>query len=197
MSQLTSIDAGPVEPESHAAVPAVLVRCKPSADRAAAAARALGRPAAEPVVPPPGRHLRVVDQSEPTPAQRRRRARAVLLTGALLTLGVAFTLVYLHVLLAQRQFSLDNLNAQVQQEQLTYQKLRLQTAQLGSPQNIISTAEGKLGMTQPASVTYLSPSTTTAASGSAGPAIAGGRAGQAPAGDANWPAIKSQLAGSP
>ena len=83
--------------------------------------------------------------------------------------------------------------AQVQQEQLAYQKLRLQTAQLGSPQNIISTAEGQLGMTQPASVTYLSPSTTTAASSSSRTATASGGTSQAPAGDANWPAIKSQL----
>ena len=73
----------------------------------------------------------------------------------MLALVVAFGLVYLHVVLAQRQFRLDQLNAGVQQDQLSYQKLRLQVAELASPQQIISTAEGKLGMVQPGSITYL------------------------------------------
>jgi cell division protein FtsL len=143
----------------------------------------------------PERHLRVVDVSERSPAQRRRRARALLVGGASLALGIAFALVYLHVVLAQRQFKLDNLNSQVQQQQLTYQKLRLQVAEMGSPQNIIKTAEGQLGMIQPQSVNWLTPSTTVAQA-SAAPGRSEG-ANTAPAGDANWPAIKSQLAGSP
>ncbi len=73
---------------------------------------------------------------------------------------MAFGLVYLHVVLAQRQFALDRLTAKVQGEQTTYQNLRLQVAQLGSPAHIISTAEGQLGMRPPASVTYLTPTVT-------------------------------------
>jgi hypothetical protein len=101
----------------------------------------------------------------------------------------------LHVVLAQRQFRLDSLNTQVQQEQLAYQKLRLQVAEQSSPQNIIKTAEGQLGMVQPPSVNWIT-SSTTVAPASTSPGHSSG-ANTAPAGDANWPAIKSQLAGSP
>jgi cell division protein FtsL len=124
---------------------------------------------------------------------------------------VAFGLVYLHVVLAQRQFRLDQLNARVQQDQLSYQKLRLQVAELASPQQIISTAEGKLGMVQPGSVTYLTaPVQAAAAAGSVqvgggstlvlpGSTTKGSSSSvmQAPEGDADWPSIKSQVAGSP
>jgi len=112
---------------------------------------------------------------------------------------VAFGLVYLHVVLAQRQFALDRLTTQVQAQQTTYQELRLEVAQLGSPAHIISTAEGQLGMRQPASVTYLTPTPSvtvpSAAATSADPSSQA--AAEAPAGDADWPQIKSQLAGSP
>jgi hypothetical protein len=105
-------------------------------------------------------------------------------------------LVYMHVVLAQRQFAIDRLNSTVQNQQAQYQALRLQVAQLGSPQNIIATAEGQLGMVQPASVSYLTPKQTVGGSstpGSTRPASST----RAPAGDADWPLIKSQLAGSP
>ncbi len=121
-----------------------------------------------------------------------------MLGGVGLILAVAFGLVYLHVVLAQRQFALDRLTTKVQAESTTYQNLRLQVAQLGSPQHVISMAEGKLGMRQPASVTYLTPSLTipgeTVAASDPAPS---GSVTQAPAGDADWPQIKSQLAGSP
>jgi hypothetical protein len=148
---------------------------------------------------------------------------------------VCFALVYLHVLLAQRQFRIDHLNGEVQREQAAYQQLRLQVAGLGSPAHIVSTAEGQLGMLQPSKVTYLVPSQsvpaqavppqstvsqlpagqTGPASGSssdqaAGPGAAAAGKGsngasstysttptKAPVGDADWPTIKSQLAGVP
>jgi cell division protein FtsL len=112
-----------------------------------------------------------------------------------LLVAVVFGLVYMHVVLAQRQFAIDRINARVQSEQAQYQNLRLQVAQLGSPQNIIATAEGQLGMTQPASVTYLTPKQTLG--GSSTPLSHATASVQAPAGDADWPQIKSQLAGSP
>jgi cell division protein FtsL len=117
--------------------------------------------------------------------------------GAGLVLAVTFGLVYLHVVLAQRQFALDRLTAKVQAEQARYQDLRLQVAELGSPAQIISTAEGQLGMRQPASVTYLAPTATIG--GTPDPADSQAAPGpvHAPAGDADWPQIKAQLAGSP
>jgi cell division protein FtsL len=151
------------------------------------------------------RHLRVVEKPVRSPAQRRRLARAILLGAVGLGVSVAFALVYLHVVLAQRQFKLDRLTTQVQQEQATYQKLRLQVAELNSPQHIIATAEGQLGMVQPSGVTYLTPAAgVVSQSGFAGgsessltqsdPSSPGAAA---PEGDADWPRIKSQLAGSP
>jgi cell division protein FtsL len=112
--------------------------------------------------------------------------------------AIALGLVYFHVVLAQRQFALNRLDSTVQSERATYERLRLQVAELGSPQHVISTAVGQLGMRQPTSVDYLTP---TAVAGAANTLVndppSGATAGVAPAGDADWPLIKSQLAGSP
>ena len=183
----------------------VRVSSRPSAARAAAAAKLVGlatkatkssealdpRRVGEDV-----RHLRVVEPRKLTVAERRRRARMLLAGGMSLLVAVVFGLVYMHVVLAQRQFAIDRINAKVQAEQAQYQTLRLDVAQLGSPQNIIATAEGQLGMTQPASVTYLTPNQTLGSSPAPG-AQRTTSSSQAPAGDADWPQIKSQLAGSP
>lgn len=148
------------------------------------------------------RHLAVVED----PISRLRsgpvRARLLLCGAAVVAVVVAFSLVYLHVVMAQRQFRLDSLSAQVAKQQATYSQLRLQVAQFESPQQIIATAEGSLGMRQPSNVTYLSPSTPLpaggTATGSAGPNPPAAKGTiTAPAGDADWPQIKSQLAGSP
>jgi cell division protein FtsL len=182
---------------------------RPSAARAAAAARLVdGSAPAHPVEadhPAERRHLRIVEKPVRSAAQRRRLARAILLGGVGLAVSVAFTLVYLHVVLAQRQFRLDSLNSQVQQEQVTYQKLRLEVAELNSPQHIIATAEGQLGMVQPAAVTYLTPPpgavSRSGATGGSEPSLTQADPSSpgtaAPEGDADWPRIKSQLAGSP
>lgn len=178
---------------------------RPSAARAAAAARLAGAPSQRQWPFDPRRvgdgirHLRVVQPRQLTVAERRRRTRLLLEGGVAVAVVVVFGLVYLHVVLAQRQFTIDHLAAQVQTEQARYQSLRLEVAQLGSPQNVIATAEGQLGMVQPASVTYLTPAheigAPAAKSSPDGTNTAG--TGSAPAGDADWPQIKSQLAGSP
>jgi hypothetical protein len=115
------------------------------------------------------------------------------------TLGftVALALVYVHVVMAQRQFALDRLNTQVQQEQLRYQQLRFQVAQLGSPEQIIVKAESQ-GMVQPTNISYLTPTVTVPGTPTAGasPSSYSPLSGQAPAGDSDWPQIKSQLAGT-
>ncbi|MGH9057119.1 MAG: hypothetical protein ACRDYY_14840 [Acidimicrobiales bacterium] len=237
-------EPAPAGAASAGRTPGIRASQRPSPARAAAAARASGatRQAAAsaaavaartlpsiPGSPRDGRHLKVVEAPARTPAQRRRRARAALLGIGGLIAVIAFGLVYLHVELAQRQFALDRVTSQVQKDQATYQSLRLQVAELGSPQHIISTAEGKLGMVQPAKVTYVTPSTVVAPGGGAtrpagaaaatagasgsgatagasgsgttagasGSGASAGHLGQAPAGDADWPQIKSQLAGSP
>lgn len=183
-------------------------------------------------LPQEARHLRVVERGL-TAAQRRRRARIIFVAGLGTATFVCFALVYLHVLLAQRQFRIDHLNREVQQEQAAYQQLRLQVAGLGSPAHIVSTAEGQLGMRRPSKVTYLTPSQSVPAQagqppsatsqlpGSQTGAVPGSGQGgdpgawaagdgsnsassmgtampeKAPMGDADWPMIKSQLAGFP
>ncbi len=150
----------------------------PSAATVGAAALA-PRPVAAPEEHRRPRHLKVVEPGTLSAAQRRRRARAVLMATIAAGTFIAFALVYLHVVLAQRQFRIDHLNAEVSKAQTSYQNLRLKVAQLGSPQQIISTAEGRLGMVQPTKVLYLTPSAP------------------APTGSTIWPTTKSQSAGSP
>jgi cell division protein FtsL len=173
----------------------------PAPRRATSAGGAATAVAVAPAEPEPEqqRHLRVVEAPVRTPAQRRRRARILLATAASVAVVVAFGLVYLHVVLAQRQFALDKLNAQVQTAQANYQRLRLQVAELGSPQHVISNAEGRLGMSQPTAVTYVTPTTQVPGTSVAPSTSQRSTSGvtQAPAGDADWPSIKSQLAGSP
>lgn len=175
---------------------------------ALAVAPAVAPPAPRPDEQPRPRHLRLVPEGL-TPAQRRRRARALLMAGIGAAAMIGLALVYFHVVLAQRQFALDHLQSQVQTAQATYQQRRLQVAQLGSPAQIISRAEGELGMIQPSRVSYLAPANgsgaSTATSGAGGTAqrplgqtgSSTEPASQAPAGDAQWPTIKQQLAGIP
>ena len=56
------------------------------------------------------------------------------------------------------QAELDRLADQADQEQARFQRLRLEVAQLESPERIVAVAQEKLGMVPPAGVTYLSPS---------------------------------------
>jgi cell division protein FtsL len=142
------------------------------------------------------RHLRVV---EPKPRRLLPKARTLFVVGAGTAIAVAFALVYLHVVMAQRQIQLDNLDTKLTAEQAQYQALRLQVAQLDSPQQIIKTAEGQLGMRQPNSVTYLSPPAGSTAASSSGlaaqPKATAGGVIPAPQGDADWPKFKADLAG--
>lgn len=68
-----------------------------------------------------------------------------------------FGLVASHVLLTQGQFRLDRLKSRAEVEHARYQRLRLQVAELESPSRIVATAQERLGMVPPPSVTYLSP----------------------------------------
>jgi cell division protein FtsL len=103
---------------------------------------------------------------------------------------VCLALVALHVLIAENQFRLDRLEQQAVVQQEAYEKLRLQVAQLEAPARIFSVAEGKLGMQQPGSVTYLPALPAPLSKGQ--PARAA-----SPQGDADWPMIKPFLSGSP
>ena len=168
------------------------------------------------------RHLRLVDRE----ARRRTNRRHVAVSAALAGIAMVFlALVTLHVLIAENQFRLDQLQQQASAQQERYEKLQLEVAELEAPARIVSAAEGPLGMRQPGSVTYLAAPLTTAtptsgvagAGTAAGPASAtvsqgaatGHRSSAAPAeeggsasvaapqGDADWPLIKPYLSGTP
>lgn len=68
-----------------------------------------------------------------------------------------FGLVASHVMLTQGQFRLDTLRTKTASEQARYERLRLKVAELESPSRIVATAQERLGMVPPPSVTYLSP----------------------------------------
>jgi cell division protein FtsL len=165
------------------------------------------------------RHLRLVQNQ----ARRRAGRRRLLVTLGIASVAiVGLALVALHVLIAENQFRLDGLQQQAATEQAGYEKLRLQVAELEAPARIVSVAEGRLGMVQPASVTYL-PATTssppvTSARHPHGAKASDGRASQArqaaggapvaadppttsvvtaPQGDSDWPSVKPYLSGSP
>jgi cell division protein FtsL len=137
----------------------------------------------------------VVGAEEYAAIQRRRRMR---LGGVVLAASVIlllFAAVAMHVVLAQNQFRLNQLEAQAAAQQAKYQQLRLNVDRLSSPQRIIGTAEGKLAMVPPASVTFLNPSSATTG---AAPASKVAPSGPAPATPPpGWSTIKPQLVASP
>jgi cell division protein FtsL len=114
--------------------------------------------------PRPGvfRHLEVVPPRSRSPQTRRRRARLVAGAGVIVAFVAVFGLVGIHVLLAQGQFRLAHLQGQADDAQARYIRLRLEVAQLESPERIVAAAQERLGMVAPSSVTYLTPTGATA-----------------------------------
>ena len=161
----------------------------------------------QPELDRPGRkpgasHLRLIEMG--TRPRFRPSPRVALGSCIAVATIVCLALVYMHVVLAQRQFALDTTNAKIAQQETTYQGLRLRVAELSSPANIISTAEGKLGMIQPSSVNYLTPSkadqpanVTTSGGASATYSEPVAPTSLTPGADSNWPAVKSLIAGQP
>jgi cell division protein FtsL len=112
------------------------------------------RPKPAPRRPP----LRVVPPDYVPPRVRRRRARLFVAgLSTLVALGL-FGIVSLHVALTQGQFRLEQLEAEADAQQTRYEQLRLQVAELESPDRIVAVAQERLGMVSPPGVTYLSPS---------------------------------------
>ena len=127
-------------------------------------------PAPAPVAKSLPARLRIVRPTETSPRIRRRRARlAVIALFALAAMGL-FGLVALHVVLTQNQFRLDDLRSQAATQEAKYQRLRLEVAQLESPERIVAEAQQRLGMQQPPSVTYLTPVNPAPAAAESAPA---------------------------
>jgi cell division protein FtsL len=113
------------------------------------------RPEAAPA-PAERRHLRVVPPGYLSPRARQRRARllVVLIGGAIA--AALFGVVAFHVVLTQNQLDIQHLQAEADAASVKQQQLRLQVAQLESPERVVDAAQ-KLGMVPPATVRYLSP----------------------------------------
>lgn len=123
--------------------------------------RALRPDAAPAPAPAEPRHLRVVPPGYVSPRTRQRRARLlVVLIGAAIAAAL-FGVVAFHVVLTQNQLDIQHLQSEADAASVKQQQLRLQVAQLESPERVVDAAQ-KLGMVPPATVHYLSPNGTAA-----------------------------------
>jgi cell division protein FtsL len=100
-------------------------------------------------------HLRVVAPSERVRRRRLTPAMGVLITAALFATLLAVAVA--HTVLVQGQVRLDELDAQLVEEQARYQELRTDVAELESPDRIVEAAKGQ-GMVIPDDLVYLQPS---------------------------------------
>ena len=128
----------------------------PSPDASRGRPRVAGR--AEPVRQAPRRPpLTVLPtgyRSPRSPRSFRRRRRLVAAAGMLTGLIGVFSLVVVHVELTANQLRLVHLQQQAEGQQQRYLKLRLEVAQLESPERVVATAQ-QLGMVPPTTITYL------------------------------------------
>jgi cell division protein FtsL len=92
-----------------------------------------------------------------TEAEKARLARLLVIVGATVAALCVFGVVVFHVVLTQNQFRLDALQAQALERQADYDRLRLQVAELESPDRIVADAQQRLGMVPAPKVTYLAP----------------------------------------
>lgn len=95
-----------------------------------------------------------------------------------------FGVVAAHVVLTQRQFRLEELERKATAAEARYEELRLEVAELESPERIVAAA-AELGMVPPATVTYLASTRATPS---------GGDTDRGPSGE--WATVKSHLAAS-
>lgn len=102
------------------------------------------------------RHLRVVPPGYLTARARRKRARRLVVLAGVAIAAALFGVVAFHVVLTQNQLDLQHLRAEADKASVRQQQLRLQVAQLESPERVVDDAQ-KLGMVPPATVRYLSP----------------------------------------
>ena len=116
------------------------------------------RPAPEPAE---RRHLRVVPAGYVSARARRKRARRLVVLGGVAIAAALFGVVAFHVVLTQNQLDIQHLRAEADAASVKQQQLRLQAAQLESPERVVDAAQ-KLGMVPPATVHYLSPNGTPA-----------------------------------
>jgi cell division protein FtsL len=105
------------------------------------------------------KRLKVVEVS----SRRSSRLLGVIGSLALLTLFVSlFGMAAFHAVIVQGQNRIDELDKQVTTSRSQSQRLRLELAELTAPDRIVEEAKTRLGMVEPPSVVYLTPSTASA-----------------------------------
>lgn len=109
---------------------------------------------------PTGAPLRVVRPGRRA-ASARRRARLSLTVAAAVAVTALFGVVAAHAALTQGQFRLERLQSRAAEQQANYDRLRLQVAELESPQRVVAAARDRLGMVTPPNITYLAPTPST------------------------------------
>lgn len=137
----------------------------------------------------PSPNLRVIESTPAARAASVSRARLAVIAGIALIVISLFGAVVAHVVLAQDQFQLEQLQRDSATRQAEYDRLRLQVAELESPQRIVATAQERLGMVVPAGVTYLAP---TPDAGATARGVADPRSDSPPS--SSWVTVKSHLA---
>lgn len=156
-----------------------------------------GDETAAPTRPP----LRVVRTAELTARGRRRRARLLLICGLSIVSALLLGMVAFQVVLTQDQTRLDELEKQAAVEQDRYERLRLEVAQLESPERVVAAAQERLGMVPPATVTYLSPQGASAEGKDAADRRSGFAADAGPPASppatSDWSQVKPHLAARP
>ena len=105
------------------------------------------------------RHLRVVPPDYVSARSRQKRARLLVVLSGVAIAAALFGVVAFHVVLTQNQLDLQHLRSQADAASVKQQQLRLQVAQLESPERVVDDAQ-KLGMVPPVTVRYLSPDGT-------------------------------------
>ena len=102
------------------------------------------------------RHLHVVPADYISGRAQRRRRRRLVVLGGVVVAAALFGVVAFHVVLTQGQLDLQHLQTRAAAVSVRQQQLRLQAAQLESPERIVDDAH-RLGMVPPPSVRYLTP----------------------------------------
>lgn len=134
------------------------------------------------------RHLEVV-REEARRIQFRLTPRAGVTLTVLLFVAL-FAVAGSHALLVESQVRLDGLDGQVAEEQSRYERLRMDVAQLESPERIMADATA-MGMVQPADPVWITPDR---------PVEEGSDAAQTPeteSTDTSWSEVKPILGTTP
>ena len=152
-------------------------------------ARARRAPVRRREVERPAPRLRVLDDTA-TRARTRVRPRLYVAAATTLTFLCLFGVAAVQVLITQGQFELARLERSSAESQARYDRLRLEVAELESPAHVVATAQRRLGMVPPDTVTYLAPPSSPKATATVRPTA------QAPAsGPVAWQELKPHLSG--